>query len=55
MKFYKDGPDETEYLVTNRPNHIGKTVSIRAGHKTTYNEREKRIFTSSILWLLYDI
>ena len=55
MKFNKDGPDETEYLVTNRPNHIGKTVSIRAGHTTPYTEREKRIFTSSILWLLYDI
>jgi hypothetical protein len=55
MKFYKDGPDETEYLVTNRPNLIGKTVSIRAGHTTPYTEGEKRIFTSSILWLLYDI
>ena len=30
MKFAQNGPDSYEYLVTNRPNRIEKTVNIRA-------------------------
>ena len=43
-----------EYLVTNRP-YKGKTLNIRAGHTTGFTEAEKKIFLSSILWLLYEI
>ena len=50
-----DGPNDKEYLVTNRPNMKGKTVNIRAGHTNAFTEAEKKIFLSSILWLLYDI
>ena len=55
MKFVNNGGDVYEYLVTNRPNRIGRTVNIRAGHSTAFTEAEKKIFLSSILWLLYDI
>ena len=55
MKFVKDGSDQDEYLVTNRPNYIGKTLNIRAGHTSSFTEPEKRIFLSSFLWLLYDL
>ena len=55
MKFVENGSRETEYLVTNRPNNIGKTINIRAGHTFSFTEEEKKIFLSSILWLLYDI
>jgi hypothetical protein len=55
MKFVNNGGDIYEYLVTNRPNRIGRTVNIRAGHSSAFTEAEKKIFLSSILWLLYDI
>ena len=55
MKFVNNGDDVYEYLVTNRPNRIGKTVNIRSGHSSEFTEEEKKIFLSSILWLLYDI
>ena len=55
MKFVENGSNETEYLVTNRPNNIGKTINIRSGHTYSFTEGEKKIFLSSILWLLYDI
>ena len=55
LKFVKNGSNDYEYLITNRPNRIGKTVNVRAGHSTDYTEAEKKIFLSSILWLLYDI
>ena len=55
MKFVKDGSDQDEYLVINRPNYIGKTLNIRAGHTSSFTEPEKRIFLSSFLWLLYDL
>ncbi len=55
MKFVNNGDDVYEYLVTNRPNRIGRTVNIRAGHSKAFTEPEKKIFLSSILWLLYDI
>lgn len=49
MKFVKDGSDQDEYLVINRPNYIGKTLNIRAGHTSSFTEPEKRIFLSSFL------
>jgi hypothetical protein len=55
LKFVKNGADTYEYLVTNRPNNKGKTVNIRAGHSSSFTEAEKKIFLSSILWLLYEI
>ena len=55
LKFVKNGADTYEYLVTNRPNNKGKTVNVRAGHSSSFTEAEKKIFLSSILWLLYDI
>jgi flagellar basal body-associated protein FliL len=55
MKFVRNGPDVYDYLVTNRPNRIGKTVNIRAGHSHGFDDPEKNIFLSSILWLLYEI
>ena len=55
MKFVNNGANVYEYLVTNRPNRNGRTVNIRAGHSNTFTEAEKKIFLSSILWLLYDI
>ena len=54
MKFTDSGPNSHEYLVTNRP-YKGKTLNIRAGHTTGYSEAEKKIFLSSILWLLYEV
>ena len=54
MKFSANGPNSNEYLVTNRP-YKGKTLNIRAGHTTGFTEAEKKIFLSSILWLLYEI
>ena len=54
-KFVKNGADTYEYLVTNRPNNKGKTVNVRAGHSSSFTEAEKKIFLSSILWLLYEI
>ena len=54
LKFEKDGPDSSEYLVTNRVGK-GKIVNIRAGHSSGFTEDERKIFLSSILWLLYDI
>ena len=55
LKFVKNGADTYEYLVTNRPNNKGKTVNVRAGHSSSFTEAEKKIFLSSILWLLYEI
>ena len=55
LKFSKNGSNEYEYLVTNRPNGIGKTVNVRSGHTSGFTEAEKKIFLNSILWLLYDI
>ena len=55
LKFVKNGSDIYEYLVTNRPNGIGKTVNVRAGHSHSFTEAERKIFLSSFLWLLYDI
>ena len=55
MKFSQNGSNDYEYLVTNRPNGIGKTVNVRSGHTSGFTEAEKKIFLSSILWLLYDI
>ena len=55
MKFFQNGSNDYEYLVTNRPNGIGKTVNVRSGHTSGFTEAEKKIFLSSILWLLYDI
>ena len=55
MKFVNNGANVYEYLVTNRPNRNGRTVNIRAGHSNAFTEAEKKIFLSSILWLLYDI
>ena len=54
MKFSPNGPNSDEYLVTNRP-FKGKTLNIRAGHTQGFTEPEKKVFLSSILWLLYDI
>ena len=55
MKFNSaSAPNSYEYLVTNRP-YKGKTLNIRAGHTTGFTEAEKKIFLSSILWLLYEI
>ncbi len=54
LKFVKNDGDTYEYLVTNRPNK-GKTVNVRAGHSSSFTEAEKKIFLSSILWLLYEI
>jgi len=54
MKFTANGPNSHEYLVTNRP-YKGKTLNIRAGHTHGFTEAEKKIFLSSILWLLYEV
>ena len=54
MKFSPSGSNSYEYLVTNRP-FKGKTINIRAGHSYQFTEEEKKIFLSSILWLLYEI
>ena len=54
MKFSPSGSNSYEYLVINRP-FKGKTVNIRAGHSYQFTEEEKKIFLSSILWLLYEI
>ena len=55
MKFNGlSAPNSHEYLVINRP-FKGKTLNIRAGHTTGFTEAEKKIFLSSILWLLYEI
>ena len=54
LTFSKNGSDSYEYLVTNRPNNIGKTVNIRAGHTRGFTKAEKNIFLSSFLWLLYE-
>ena len=55
MKFNgPSAPNSYEYLVINRP-FKGKTLNIRAGHTTGFTEAEKKIFLSSILWLLYEI
>ena len=54
MKFSPSGSNIYEYLVTNRP-FKGKTLNIRAGHTSQFTEPEKKLFLSSILWLLYEI
>lgn len=54
MKFSTSSSNSYEYLVTNRP-FKGKTLNIRAGHTIGFSEQEKKIFLSSILWLLYEI
>ena len=54
MKFKANGANSYEYLVTNRP-YKGKTLNIRSGHSTGFTEQEKKLFLSSILWLLYEL
>ena len=52
MKFSPFGPNSYEFLVINRP-FKGKTLNIRSGHSSQFTEPEKKLFLSSILWLLY--
>ena len=54
MKFSPFGPNSYEFLVINRP-FKGKTLNIRSGHSSQFTEPEKKLFLSSILWLLYEI
>lgn len=54
LKFNSNGSNSQEYLVINRP-YKGKTLNIRAGHSYGFTEPEKKIFLSSILWLLYEM
>ena len=53
MKLSATDSTNEDYLVTNRPGK-GKTLNIRAGHTSGFTEQEKKIFLSSLLWLLYE-
>ena len=41
LKFVQNDSDVYEYLVTNRPNRIGNTINIRAGHMDLLKQKKK--------------